>query len=222
MIDFIFMFTRQDQTVEDCLATFEAIKDVGVAHLGFKDVGVERETLRELNRRIKASGAVSYMEVVSTTSEDCLNSARVAVDIGVDPLLGGTQVEEILTLLQGSGIEYLPFPGRPEGHPTRLGGTPQTVADDCRRFAALGCAGIDLLAYRATEADPLDLVRAARGATEGTLVVAGSVDSPARIEALAAAGADAFTIGSAAFDGSFAPRKGLRASQLSDILAACR
>lgn len=222
MIDFIFMFTRQDQTVEDCLATFEAIKDVGVAHLGFKDVGVERETLRELNRRIKASGAVSYMEVVSTTSEDCLNSARVAVDIGVDRLLGGTQVEEILTLLQGSGIEYLPFPGRPEGHPTRLGGTPQTVADDCRRFAALGCAGIDLLAYRATEADPLDLVRAARGATAGTLVVAGSVDSPARIEALAAAGADAFTIGSAAFDGSFAPRKGLLASQLSDILAACR
>ena len=222
MIDFIFMFTRQDQTVEDCLATFEAIEDVGVAHLGFKDVGVERETLRELNRRIKASGAVSYMEVVSTTSEDCLNSARVAVDIGVDRLLGGTQVEEILTLLQGSGIEYLPFPGRPEGHPTRLGGTPQTVADDCRRFAALGCAGIDLLAYRATEADPLDLVRAARGATEGTLVVAGSVDSPARIEALAAAGADAFTIGSAAFDGSFAPRKGLLASQLSDILAACR
>ena len=222
MIDFIFMFTRQDQTVEDCLATFEAIKDVGVAHLGFKDVGVERATLRELNRRIKVSGAVSYMEVVSTTSEDCLNSARVAVDIGVDRLLGGTQVEEILTLLQGSGIEYLPFPGRPEGHPTRLGGTPQTVADDCRRFAALGCAGIDLLAYRATEADPLDLVRAARGATEGTLVVAGSVDSPARIEALAAAGADAFTIGSAAFDGSFAPRKGLLASQLSDILAACR
>ena len=56
VIDFIFMFTRQDQTVEDCLATFEAIKGVGVGHLGFKDVGVDRETLRELNRRIKASG----------------------------------------------------------------------------------------------------------------------------------------------------------------------
>ena len=221
MIDFIFMFTRQDQTVEDCLETFEAIEGVGVGHLGFKDVGVDRETLRELNRRIKASGAVSYMEVVSTTPEDCLTSARTAVDIGVDRLLGGTQVAEILALLNGSGIEYLPFPGRPEGHPTRLGGTPQSVAEDCRRFADQGCAGVDLLAYRATEADPLDLVRAARGATEGTLVVAGSVDSPARIKDLEAAGADAFTIGSAAFDGSFSPRKGLLASQLSDILAAC-
>ena len=221
MIDFIFMFTRQDQTVEDCLETFEAIERVGVGHLGFKDVGVDRETLRELNRRIKASGAVSYMEVVSTTPEDCLTSARTAVDIGVDRLLGGTQVADILALLNGSGIEYLPFPGRPEGHPTRLGGTPQSVAEDCRRFADQGCAGVDLLAYRATEADPLDLVRAARGATDGTLVVAGSVDSPARIKDLESAGADAFTIGSAAFDGSFSPRKGLLASQLSDILAAC-
>jgi hypothetical protein len=138
----------------------------------------------------------------------------------VDRLLGGTDVEPILDLLAGSGIGYYPFPGRPEGHPTCLGGTPETVADDCRRFARLGCAGVDLLAYRATEADPLALVRAARAETPGQVVVAGSVNSPSRIRALRAAGADAFTIGSAAFDGSFAPRKGLLRSQLLDILAA--
>jgi hypothetical protein len=39
----------------------------------------------------------------------------------------------------------------------------------------MGCAGIDLLAYRATDAEPLDLVRAARAATSGRLVVAGSI-----------------------------------------------
>jgi putative N-acetylmannosamine-6-phosphate epimerase len=53
------------------------------------------------------------------------------------------------------------------------------------------------------------------------LVIAGSVDSPHRIRATAEAGADAFTIGSAAFDGSFSPRKGLLVNQLRDILAAC-
>jgi hypothetical protein len=47
------------------------------------------------------------------------------------------------------------------------------------------------------------------------------VNSPARIRALGKAGADAFTIGSAAFDGSFSPRKGLLRSQLMDILSAC-
>ena len=221
MIDFIFMFTRQDQTVEDCLETLEAIKPAGVRHLGFKDVGVDGETLRELNHRIKAIGATSYMEVVSTTPEACLASARTARAIGVDRLLGGTDAAAILNILDGSGIDYLPFPGRPEGHPTKLGGTPESVARDCSRFGLLGCAGVDLLAYRAIEADPLDLVRAARGATDGYLVVAGSVDSPQRIADLAAAGADAFTIGSAAFDGSFSPRKGLLVSQLKDILAAC-
>ena len=215
------MFTRDDQTVEDCLEVFDAIRDVGVTYLGFKDVGVDARTLARLTERIKEAGGTSHMEVVSTTAEACLRSARAAVAIGVDRLLGGTEVEWTLDVLAGTGVAYYPFPGRPEGHPTRLGGSPADVAADCKRFAALGCAGVDLLAYRATEADPLDLVQAARSATDGHLIVAGSVNTPARIRALRGAGADAFTIGSAAFDGSFSPRKGLLQSQLRDILAAC-
>ena len=221
MIDFIFMLTRHDQTVEDCLEVFDAVSAIGLQHVGFKDLGVGRATLAELNRRIKASGAASYLEVVSATPDACLASAGTACKIGVDRLLGGTDAEAILEVLDGSGIEYFPFPGRPAGHPTELGGGPADIAADCRRFVALGCAGADLLAYRATEAPPLDLVRAARGAMEGTLIVAGSIDSPARIHDLARAGADALTIGSAVFDGSFSLRKGFMASQLEDILAAC-
>ena len=86
----------------------------------------------------------------------------------------------------------------------------------------MGCGGVDLLAYRAIEADPLDLVRAAREALAGrTLIVAGSVKSARQIHALAAAGADAFTVGSAVFDGSFAPTKGTFRGQILDILEAC-
>jgi hypothetical protein len=215
------MLTRDDQTVEDCLDVYDIIRDTGVRHIGFKDIGVERTTLATLNAGIKALDAVSYMEVVSTTSEACLNSARTAVDIGVDRLLGGTEVAATLEILQGSDIAYYPFPGRPEGHPTRLHGSPGDVAADCRRAEALGCAGVDLLAYRAADAKPLDLVRAARDALSGELIVAGSIDTPEQIHALAAAGVDAFTIGTAAFDGSFSPRKGSLRSQLRDILAAC-
>src|SRR4029079_10233714 len=128
--------------------------------------------------------------------------------------LGGTQLDEVLAILAGSAVRYLPFPRRPFDHPTKLAGTPQQIEDDCRRFAALGCAGVDLLAYRATEADPLELVRAARRGTDGFLLVAGSVQRAEQIRALAAAGADAFTIGSGAFDGSFAPRLGALRSPL--------
>jgi hypothetical protein len=220
-VDFIFMLTRQDQTIVDCLDTFEQIAPLGLRHVGFKDVGVGLETLQQLNRRIKASGATSYMEVVSTSREDCLRSAHNAVAIGVDRLLGGTEVDATLEVLAGTSIQYLPFAGRPIGHPTRLGGSPSDVADDCRAYGAKGCAGVDLLAFRATEAEPMDLVRAARGALNGYLVVAGSVDSPDRIQALADAGVDAFTIGTAVFEGSSSPRKGLMTSQLRDVLAAC-
>ncbi len=222
MIDFIFMLTRQDQTILDCLDVFDDIAELGLGHVGFKDVGVDGETLRHLNRAIKDSGAVSYMEVVSTSKGACLNSARTARDIGVDRLLGGNDVIDVLEVLDGSDIAYLPFPGRPEGHPTRLGGSADEIEADCRRFAELGCAGVDLLAYRATECDPLDLVRAARAGTDGQLVVAGSIASPERIQDVARAGADAFTIGTAALEGTFSPRKGALASQLQDILEACR
>jgi hypothetical protein len=222
-MDFIFMLTRHDQTIEDCLEVMEAIKPVGLTHVGFKDVGVDVVTLKKLNQRIKEHGATSYMEVVSTSKEACLRSARAAVEIGVDRLLGGTDVGEVLEILDGTGIGYYPFPGIPTGHPTRLGGGPGQIAEHCRKFLQAGCAGVDLLAYRATEADPIDLVRAARGAlSNAELIVAGSVDSPTRIRALAEAGADAFTIGSAVFDGSFSPKKGAITSQLRDVLEACK
>jgi hypothetical protein len=220
-MDFVFMLTRSDQTVPDALEVLDEIESLPLTHLGFKDVGVEPAILRELVKRIRARGATSYMEVVSTSPEAALNSARVAREIGVDRLLGGTQVAEMLSILAGSRTTYHPFPGKPFSHPTKLGGTAAEVEADCKRFAALGCAGVDLLAYRATEADPIELVEAARRGTPGYLLVAGSVGNAAQIKALKAAGADAFTIGSAAFDGSFAPLMGTLRSQLRAILDAC-
>ena len=222
-MDFIFMLTRQDQTVLDALDVMAEIGPLGLKHIGFKDVGVDKPTLRALNQAIKTAGAISYMEVVSTSPEAALQSARVAAEIGIDRLLGGTAVAEILAIVKASGIACYPFPGKPVGHPTKLGGNAEMVEGQCRRFLEMGCAGVDLLAYRATEADPLDLVKAARRGlgNKGGLICAGSVDSPARIAELKAAGCDAFTIGSAAFDGSFSSRKGRLTSQLRDILAAC-
>jgi hypothetical protein len=221
-MDFIFMLTRQDRTISDCLALFENIRPAGLKHVGFKDVGVPPETLAALTQAIRASGATTYMEVVSTTPEACLNSARVAKELGVDRLLGGTDVAAVQQVLKGSSTRYYPFPGFPRGHPTKLAGKPDDVEGQCRAFMDQGCAGADLLAYRATEADPLALVRAARkGLGKGTLIVAGSVNSATQIRALSDAGADAFTIGSAVFDGSYAPDMGSILSQLARIQADC-
>ncbi len=222
-MDFIFMLTRGDRTVEDALAVLELISPLGIRHVGFKDVGVAPDILTKIAEGIRKSGATSYLEVVSTTPEDCLRSARIGRELGVDRLLGGTQVDEILDILGGSRTQYFPFTGRPLGHPTRLAGTPEDVETQARTFTAKGCPGVDLLAYRSTESDPLELISASRRGLgpSGYLIVAGSVNSASQIKALRTAGADAFTVGSAVFDGSFSPNKGSPLSQLEDILQAC-
>jgi len=212
------MLTRGDRTVDTCLAVLDEIAPLGLTHIGFKDVGVDLPTLRALRAGIKALGAEAYLEVVATSPETMLASARMGAELEVEHLLGGTLAEETLEILRGTAVRYYPFPGTPVGHPTRLGGTAALVEEQTAAFIAQGCAGVDLLAYRAFEADPLDLVRAARTACGGQkLICAGGVDSPARINALRAAGADAFTVGSAAFDGVFA--QGGLADQLKEILA---
>ena len=215
------MLTQDDLTVSNCLEVVEEVLPLGVRHLGFKDVGVPLDVQRQLLARIKASGATSYFEVVSQTPEACLRSARAAVDLGVDRLLGGTDVAALAGIVAGTGIELYPFCGFPQGHPTRLGGTPADIARHCREMMAAGAAGVDLLAWRATDADPVELIAAARGAlAPGRLIVAGSIDSPERVRAMAGLGVDGLTIGTALFQGVFAPgRKGI-AGQLQAALDA--
>jgi hypothetical protein len=220
-MDFIFMLTRNDRTVEDAAYLIDSACDLGVRHIGFKDIGVPFATMQELAGTIRRREGVCYLEVVSTTREAMLRSLEAGRALGVDRILGGTDLDAAQNIL-GDLSRYFPFPGNPVGHPTRLGGSVALVADHCRRARASGCGGVDLLAYRATEADPLDLVRAARDALQGKqLIVAGSVNSTDRIRALAEAGVDAFTIGSAVFDGAFSPAKGSFRGQIQDILEAC-
>jgi hypothetical protein len=220
-MDFIFMLTRNDRTVEDANDIVDAVCDLGVKHIGFKDVGVKAAAMQELVGRIRRRGGVTYLEVVSTTQEAVVRSLEAGRALGVDRILGGTDLDAARRIL-GDLAGYFPFPGRPVGHPTRLEGSAALIAEHCRAARAIGCGGVDLLAYRATQADPHELVRAARQALpDGKLIVAGSVNTKRQIHGLAEAGADAFTIGSAVFDGSFSPAKGSLRGQILDILEAC-
>jgi hypothetical protein len=219
-VDFIFMMTSGDRTVGDCLDVLDEVAGLGLRHIGFKDVGVAPEVLDTLHRRIKDAGATSYLEVVSLTPESTRQSALAGHRLGVDRLLGGGDAATVLEAIAGSGIEYFPFAGRPQGHPTALLGSPEEIAGDCRRADGLGCAGVDLLAFRATAAEPLDLVRAARGALSGKLIVAGSVDGPTRVHELRALDVDAFTVGTALFERRFVPGEPSLRAQVAAALAA--
>src|ERR1043165_7070645 len=76
-MDFIFMLTRNDRTVEDALDLLALIRPLGLRHIGFKDVGVSPNVLERVAKTITKAGAISYMEVVSTTPETCLASAKL-------------------------------------------------------------------------------------------------------------------------------------------------
>jgi hypothetical protein len=56
-MDFIFMLTRHDRTVEDAVDLVDAVCDLGVTHVGFKDIGVSEATMRELVAMIIAAAA---------------------------------------------------------------------------------------------------------------------------------------------------------------------
>jgi hypothetical protein len=205
-MEFALFFTRNDQTVANCLELFDQFKDTGVRHFGFKDVGVDRATLRTLADAIHAAAGTSYMEVVSPSAEACLRSAEIAAELGVKRLLGGTQIDEIQKVLAGTSTQFFPAAGRPVGHPVRLEGSLSQIVDDCKRFMDKGCAGVDLLAFRSADAEPLELVAAAREVIKpGGLIVSGSIGTPERVRAIREAGADLFTVGNAVLDCTYVP-----------------
>ena len=204
MIEFIFMLTRDDRTLVDARAVYASIASSGVRHVGCKDVGLPRAELQALMDEIRGNGHTTHLEVVSETEQATLASARAAAEIGPDFLIGGTLIEPVQRVIEGTGIRFFPYVGRIVGHPCLLRGTIRDIADDARRAESLGADGINLLAYR-YDGDVDALVEAVVGATSLPVIAAGSVDSPARIQALAERGVWAFTIGTAALDGRLVP-----------------
>lgn len=208
---FIFMLTRGDQTVPEARAFLPDALAAGIRHVGFKNVGLPHGELRLIAEEARAAGATVYLEVVSLDEESEVASARAALDLGVDVLMGGVRPELVVPVLAGSGIRYYPFPGRVEGHPSRLEGCIDSIVASARALLKQeGVDGLDLLAYRFS-GDSVELARRVCAVAGGRpVVVAGSIDSVGRIREVLEAGAAGFTIGSAIFEGRFPGAPALR------------
>ena len=209
-MEFIFMLTRNDETLADAREVYASVAAAGVRHFGCKDVGLPRKELEALLSDIENNGHTSYLEVVSESDEATLASARAAAEIQPDYLIGGTLIEPVQEIIAGTGIKFFPYVGRVVGHPCLLRGSIQEIADDARRAEALGLDGVNLLAYR-YDGDVEALVDAVVSTTSLPVIAAGSVDSVERIRALARHGVWAFTIGTAALDGVLLPEEPLQA-----------
>jgi hypothetical protein len=216
--EFVFMLTRDDVTVPDARRVYDEVADAGVTHFGCKDVGLPAAELKALVEEIRSAGHVAHLEVVAETEEAALRSARAAVDVGVDYLLGGTQIEQIQAVVAGTGIRFFPYIGRVVGHPCLLRGEVDEIAAHGAEAERLGVDGLNLLAYR-YDRDVPPLIESVSSATRLPVLCAGSVDSLERVRELVGLGVWGFTVGTAALDGRFVPGAPLR-EQLQAIVAA--
>ena len=220
MTQFIYMLTKDDVTVPDARAVFADIADLPVPYVGFKDIGLPFGELKHLAHDIRSNGQKVMLEVVSQTREDELRSVRAGMEIGVDYILGGCHAAEAVGMLAGSGIRYMPFPGRVTGHPSRLCGPPDEIVKSAVELAGMdGVAGLDLLAYRFT-GDVEALIASVVGAVDKPVIAAGSIASTDRIRTVAKLGVWGFTVGSAVFDGCFETGAKTVRAQIRAILEA--
>jgi len=218
MSEFIFMLTHDDRTIAAARQVYAGAASAGIRHVGCKDVGLGRDELAALLDDIRARGHTSYLEVVSETEEATLASARVAADLRPDCLIGGTLIEPIQTIIDGTGVRFFPYIGRVVGHPCLLRGEIEEIAAEARRAEGLGVDGINLLAYR-YDGDVEALLDAVLEATSLPVIVAGSIDSLERVRSVVERGAWGFTIGTAALDGALVPGAPLE-DQLQAVLEA--
>lgn len=201
--NFILMLTENDRTIPDARDRLEQALDAGARHIGFKDVGLPLSELRALADVIRRAGGRSYLEVVSLDEASELASAQAAVDLDVDCLLGGTRATAVTAVTRDHPLRYYPFPGKISGHPSVLEGPVSEILGSAQALADLEHVhGLDLLAYRFA-GDVPKLMRQVSSAVSKPIIVAGSIDSKSRIEAVAESGAQGFTVGTAAFAGAF-------------------
>jgi hypothetical protein len=218
---FVFMLTHGDATVPGAAEVCRELAPLEIPVVGFKDVGLPPRRLKELVAVLREQDREIALEVVNPDPKAELEAIELGLELGVDLLLGGTQLQAALRLIGTADVRYCPFPGRIVGHPSVLEGThDEIVAHALELVDHDRVWGLDLLAYRfAGDADAL--MRDTVAAVEKPVIVAGSVADADRIAKIAAAGAWGFTVGSAAFDGLFVPGAPL-IDQLHAVLDAAQ
>ena len=204
----IVMLTHNDQTVLNAMDTFQTCADLPIENWGFKDIGLEKSKMYNLVNVMKESKKKTFLEIVSYSEKDCMDGAKLAVDMGFDYLMGTVFHENVFEFLSKQSIQYLPFCGKVHGNPSILEGTFDEIISNAESMLARNIFGIDLLAFR--HANGADLAKTFCQAIKKPVVIAGSINSFNRIDFVNSINPWGFTIGSAIFDKKFSPTEDFR------------
>lgn len=220
--DLIFMLTKDDKTVLDARKYVKEIVTKGVKHIGFKDIGLPYDELESLTQDLRREGVTIYLEVVSLDAESEKKSAKIAMDLNVDYLLGGTRPELIAPMVKDHTLKYYPFVGQIEDHPSILKGSVSEISLHAEQVTGMdGVDGLDLLAYRYVGKDVPHLIKEVSRFSKKPIIVAGSINSIERIKTVKSIGVSAFTVGTAAFEEEFPADEPGLSGQIECILKSC-
>lgn len=196
------MLTWHDYTVENAAQVFEQCKDSQARYWGFKEHPLPLKQMQELFAHMKDCGKTTMLEVVAYTEDEGMDAARHAAQCHCDIVMGTKYSDALRDYCHSQGLLYMPFVGTVNGRPSVLEGTIDDIVAEARHLEACGVDGIDLLAYR-YGGDVPQLMQAVTRAVSIPVCMAGSIDTFQRIDQVKAAGAWAFTIGSAFFEHRF-------------------
>ncbi len=208
MAEFIFMETYNDMTRSDAINVYKEIRDTKIKFIGFKDIGLPIGQLKELHSMMKNDRRTTFLEVVSASEKETIQSTKVALELGVDYLIGGTYIDSTLPLIKNKNIKYFPYVGKIVDHPCKLRGSIEEMVQDTKKVKEKAIPGINLLAYRYNgDVDKLIEKVSSIGLP---MIVAGSIDSYERVRKMKEMGIWAFTIGGAIFDKKFVSNGSLK------------
>ncbi|MBQ2580097.1 MAG: hypothetical protein II574_00555 [Ruminococcus sp.] len=198
----VVMLTCDDQTVSNAYEIFDKCKDTKAEYWGFKEKPLPLEEMKKLYAYMKACGKKTALEVVEYTEEECLEGAKMAIECGVDLLMGTVFFDSVMQLCKEHDLKYCPFVGELKERPTVMDGSVEKMIADAKEYISKGAYGIDLLGYRYT-GDAYKLIDKFVASVDAPVCVAGSINSYERLDEIKRINPASFTIGSAFFNKCF-------------------
>ncbi|GAA2367507.1 hypothetical protein Cme02nite_28760 [Catellatospora methionotrophica] len=220
-VNFVLMLTERDVTIPDAVEVYRGLEVDGLAHVAFKDVGVEPSAARKLTDAAHADGRQVLLELADLSDHGQEQGLRLALDLGVDQVVARWRPDFAARLADPDAPRYWPFVGSLSGSPLALSSTPEELAAMAGQLSDAGVGGMVLMPYRQHAHDAAALLAGTARAASVPVLVAGGVKDPSQVADIARAGAWGFTMGGAALadrhdDPSSVSRR------VADLLQLCR
>lgn len=199
----IVMLTHNDKTVLNAYDIFEKCKNSKAKFWGFKEEPVPLDEMKRLYSYMKSMGKTTFLEVIAYDEQNGLKGAEMAVECGVDILMGTVFYDSINNFCKENNLKYMPFVGRVSERPSILEGDIDDMIQEANIYISKGAYGIDLLGYRYISGNPIELNKKIVEKINAPVCIAGSINSYQRLDEIKEANPWSFTIGGAFFENKF-------------------